>query len=390
MSGLGLRTTTSHQTRYLAESAAKVGKDPAIQAPAVDTKNVLAYTRRVGSPFATTARKGPIRMTRSQDRLHLSTVHEHAQEQPYGQPDTATAVLECMTRSWNRDPATVARGTLQTGVSAALWTSQDQSTLEVDASPTPDQHIVCLQFAPMKAEYWVDGRLHYSGHYGVGDVSIVPAGSKPRALLHGSFACLHIYVPDALVRGTLAAEHGPPRSDDVQILDPKRVHDPFVERVGRDIMSEVRESRPLSRSRVDALGMDVTVHMLRRYSTAGAAWTRERKTWKSGLAPWQVRRCTELINSDLCADHSLAELAAQVGLSAFHFARSFKLTMGVPPHAYLVRMRLDRARDLLLDTDLRVTEIALEVGYENSQALARAFRKRYSCSPVDFRRMHRK
>jgi AraC family transcriptional regulator len=61
--------------------------------------------------------------------------------------------------------------------------------------------------------------------------------------------------------------------------------------------------------------------------------------------------------------------------------------MGIPPHAYQVKLRLEHAEALLLGTQRSVTDIALSVGYESSQSLARAFNRTRGCTPSEFRRM---
>lgn len=107
---------------------------------------------------------------------------------------------------------------------------------------------------------------------------------------------------------------------------------------------------------------------------------------RGGLAPWAERRCLELIRARLSEDISLDELAAEAGLSTFHFARMFKQSLGVPPRVYLTRLRVEKACELLEQTDLPVVEIAQEVGYSSNQVLARVFLKHMRLSPSDYRR----
>ncbi|MGL5011645.1 MAG: helix-turn-helix domain-containing protein [Paracoccaceae bacterium] len=107
---------------------------------------------------------------------------------------------------------------------------------------------------------------------------------------------------------------------------------------------------------------------------------------KGGLAPWAKRRCLELMRARLSEDISLDELAAETRLSPFHFARMFKKSVGVPPRVHLTRLRIERACELLEQTDLPVTEIAFEVGYSSNQVLARVFLKNRRMSPSDYRR----
>jgi AraC family transcriptional regulator len=112
-------------------------------------------------------------------------------------------------------------------------------------------------------------------------------------------------------------------------------------------------------------------------------------TAKGGLAPWAQRRCLELMHAHLAEDISLDELAAEARLSPFHFARMFKHSLGVPPRAYLTRLRIEKACDLLEHTDLPITEIAQEVGYSSNQILARVFMKHRRLSPTAYRRAMR-
>jgi AraC family transcriptional regulator len=107
---------------------------------------------------------------------------------------------------------------------------------------------------------------------------------------------------------------------------------------------------------------------------------------KGGLAPWAQRRSLELIQAKLSEDISLDELATEARLSPFHFARMFKQSLGVPPRVYLTRLRVEKACELLEQTDLPVTQIALEVGYSSNQVLARVFLKHMRLSPSDYRR----
>lgn len=107
---------------------------------------------------------------------------------------------------------------------------------------------------------------------------------------------------------------------------------------------------------------------------------------RGGLAPWAERRALDLMHARLSEDISLDELAAEVRLSPFHFARMFKQSVGVPPRVYLTRLRIEKVCELLEHTDLPIAQIAFEVGYSSNQVLARVFSKQMRVSPTDYRR----
>ena len=81
----------------------------------------------------------------------------------------------------------------------------------------------------------------------------------------------------------------------------------------------------------------------------------------------------------------VARLANVSGVSAAHFARSFKQAFGAPPHRYLLTRRVERATTLLRDTDLPITEIAFQVGWESLGTFGRTFRDIQGESPGEFR-----
>lgn len=107
-----------------------------------------------------------------------------------------------------------------------------------------------------------------------------------------------------------------------------------------------------------------------------------------GLAPWQVRRTTEYLERNLDRDISLADVARVARLSQFHFARAFKRSVGQSPHAYLVGLRITRAKELLVSTERSITDIAGDVGYDTPQSLARVFSRGVGVTPSEYRRSH--
>ena len=81
----------------------------------------------------------------------------------------------------------------------------------------------------------------------------------------------------------------------------------------------------------------------------------------------------------------VARLARVSGVSAAHFARSFKEAFGVPPHRYLLTRRIERAKALLRDTDISITDIAFQTGWKSLGTFGRIFRDVTGASPGEIR-----
>jgi AraC family transcriptional regulator len=154
---------------------------------------------------------------------------------------------------------------------------------------------------------------------------------------------------------------------------------PAIRSAFRNLWSLSEEEGAPSRLLARAAGCEILAELCR---LGGAPLP----TAKGGLAPWAERRCVELMRARLSEDITLDELAAGAQLSPFHFARMFKQSLGVPPRVYLTRLRMEKACEFLEQTDLPITEIALEVGYSSNQVLARVFLKHMRLSPSDYRR----
>ncbi|WP_157467570.1 helix-turn-helix domain-containing protein [Edaphobacter aggregans] len=108
--------------------------------------------------------------------------------------------------------------------------------------------------------------------------------------------------------------------------------------------------------------------------------TRE-KAVQSGLARWQLRRAVEYIEANFLEDIRLAELAGVAGLSPSHFARAFKVSMGLTPHRWLVEQRIHRAKRLMAKNGKTISVAAHLAGFANQSHFTKAFRRVTGTTP---------
>ena len=91
------------------------------------------------------------------------------------------------------------------------------------------------------------------------------------------------------------------------------------------------------------------------------------------------------IQSDLTQSLDVEEMARSLQMSASHFIRTFKAQVGYSPLAYQTRLRIERAKDLLRNTSLRVSEIAAQIGYQNPMYFSSTFKKHTGMTPLEYR-----
>jgi AraC-like DNA-binding protein len=101
------------------------------------------------------------------------------------------------------------------------------------------------------------------------------------------------------------------------------------------------------------------------------------------------RRAVERVITDarerLCEPISLHDMSRVAYLSAFHFNRVFHQITGLPPAKFISAMRLDEAKRLLLNTQLSITDISFDVGYNSLSTFTRRFTQRVGLGPREFR-----
>jgi AraC-like DNA-binding protein len=99
-----------------------------------------------------------------------------------------------------------------------------------------------------------------------------------------------------------------------------------------------------------------------------------------------IDRALNLIDRNFAKDLSDMDIAGELGLSTSHFRYLFRKATGLPFHKYLIGLRLERARQMLLQEDLPVSEIAEAVGFSGLPHFSRAFSQRFSVNPSTLRR----
>ncbi|WP_181905512.1 helix-turn-helix domain-containing protein [Aestuariispira insulae] len=104
-----------------------------------------------------------------------------------------------------------------------------------------------------------------------------------------------------------------------------------------------------------------------------------------GLAEKKAKEVEEFMRANLSEKLSVSQLAELTGMSVFHFLRSFKIRFSVTPYQYLSKLRLERAKNLLLTTQRPISDIALDCGFSNQSHLTMRFKKAIDLTPGQYR-----
>jgi AraC family transcriptional regulator len=226
------------------------------------------------------------------------------------------------------------------------------------------------------------GRSVAIGTFRPGVVIIIPEGSSSRWDIPKPVDVVQLYLPDATLK-RVADEAG--TGAPVELLERTAHPDPITSRLllsAADVLEGNGALDTLFRHQLTDL-------LATRLLAAHTGSPTTLQPTMGGLSPKVLLRAIERLRSDSDADVSLAALAADAGLSRFHFCRAFKESTGLSPHAWLRQYRLEQAMTMLRDTDASVVSIAIALGYASQTAFAAAFRRLTGETPTDWRRRMR-
>jgi AraC family transcriptional regulator len=226
------------------------------------------------------------------------------------------------------------------------------------------------------------GKSVATGTVRPGLVTVIPAGSSSRWDIHQPLNVIQLYLPpttlERIGREADIAAPGEP-------LERTAHPDPIASRLLMSAADVLDGNEAL-----DALfRQQLTDLLATRLLAAHAGSPATLQPLLGGLSPNVLRRAIERLRSDGEADVSLAALAADAGLSRFHFCRAFKESTGLSPHAWLRQYQLEQAMNMLRDTEASVASVAAALGYASQTAFAAAFRKLTGETPSHWRRRAR-
>ena len=228
------------------------------------------------------------------------------------------------------------------------------------------------------------GRLHCN-HAKRGEIIVYPAASEHWVRWQEQAEFLLLFLEPDLVART--ADELASRTIIEMIASEKERDDPLMLQVALALKTEIDEGLVASSSLyAESLTNTLAAHLLRHYTV-----------WKPALreavekhSASTLRHVIEYIHDNLDQHLTLAELSLVAGMSTYHFARTFKQVTGVTPHQYVLNVRVEHAKSLLLQGKLTIAEIASQVGFFDQSHFTRSFKRLVGVTPQTLLRQNSK
>jgi len=246
--------------------------------------------------------------------------------------------------------------------------------------PAENAYLFHVQLRPAEVDMWIDGKCRPATTTAPGTTFLFDLNSNPVAEIRSSYDNIRFYLSQASL-DEFAFDQG---IRGIKGLASSRLA--FQDRVmwglANALLDSVERANERSTLFIDHVALTFCAHVVKAYGNAAIP----EDTASGGLSPWQLRRVLDFISAHLNDDHSIAELARECGLSSGYFSRAFRQTTGVTPHQWVIRRKVERARQLLLGNGLGLADIALVCGFVDQSHFTRVFTKLEGESPGRWRR----
>jgi AraC family transcriptional regulator len=213
-----------------------------------------------------------------------------------------------------------------------------------------------------------------------GDVIITPAG-EPKRWQHVEDAVAIVLRISPAYVDKLAAEECGSYMQGVEIRDNFATRDGYIEAMAARLLKCLEPESVRNGMYVESLTNQLSLHLLNHYASHGIAGHK----FPTKLSQSKLRRAVQYIEDNLHRELALSDIAAALAISPGHFSHAFRQTLGLPPHQYVVQRRIERAKSLLRESDVPISEVANRIGCSSAASFSVLFQRATGMTPRNYR-----
>lgn len=265
------------------------------------------------------------------------------------------------------------------------WSDIEQITYEFHGQSVPIpgmDRFLLVQYlqgdTPMERKF---GNRLTRTHCAPGDFTLQTFGEDSHWNWQEDIVVSHIYLKDEMMR-KLASEMEGREVGEIALHDVLRGQDDVVSHLANQITLEAAEGGQGSSIYVEALSIQLGVHLLRNYATCNF----KQRNCPGMLTRADIKLLREFVEANLGEALTLEQLAGLFSMGVWTFNRYLKRTLDQSAYAFVQDCRLQRASQLIRGSDTPLKQIATECGFSDQPHLTRAFRTRFGVTPASYRR----
>lgn len=251
---------------------------------------------------------------------------------------------------------------------------------EMQMQPEADPVMVMSLSSQPHRIHQTMGSRRYTGLYRQGDLCITPTGLSSGYCAEGEDHYLYVQISSVFLQ-KVAEEALEPNTGQVELLPNFQIRNPQIESLLKLLQTETRQGGRMGSLYNESLTNALAVSLLQGHSSTQPRIAQ----YEGGLSDRKLLLATRYIADTLEQNIKLADLAQLVGISQSHFSRLFKQSMQLTPYQYLLQQRIERAKQLLKQTQRPLIEIALACGFDSHSHFSRQFRRATGMTPKAYR-----
>jgi AraC family transcriptional regulator len=210
------------------------------------------------------------------------------------------------------------------------------------------------------------------------DDLVLPAGTRHRLTWSGPTTRIIVVMePRFLARSLEQTTH----LEDVELTTHWNLRDRHIQTLMLAMHADLQDGSPAGPIFGESLGLALGVYLVNRYSVRDCA----KPDYRGGMPTIRLNRTLEFINQNLTRDLRLWELAQIAGMSPNYFCELFKASTGLPPYKYILKCRIERAKQYLRDPKISLACAGAAAGFADQSHFTKVFRRMVGVTPMKFR-----
>jgi len=259
----------------------------------------------------------------------------------------------------------------------ALEAFDDVPACTIPEHEHPTHFLNLLVSGRIRAQWTIAGRTQSADH-GPGTLYIVPAGTRDCMKWSGpTNRIVLVMEPRFLARAFDETAH----LANVELRADWTFQDRHITALMRTLHADLEDGSPAGPLYGESLGVALAHYLIRRYAVRTARTTE----YRGGMPVARLNRVVDFIRQECSRELRLWELSHLAGMSPHYFCQLFKQSTGLSPHQYVLRQRIERAKEYLRNSRLTASQAAEATGFADQSHFTKVFRRIVGVTPMQFR-----